>query len=217
MPGEFRIVAEHEAVILDRRAAAGGVDDDRVQRLPCDLAGPRQDVGAGMIVSLADRDDGSSAPQQPAPSDTTTSQPWRVSRRIVASLISGARTCWAQPVEQRHRAAARVGLGKTCGRSTRRGRRHMRTAPEPAVAPQAAAAAHRANGLARRDALSAARETDRAAAGRSPADGGRRDRATAGDRSLRYDAGHGRRGACNGRPRGRSSCRTGRRGSGRYA
>ena len=44
-----------------------------------------------------------------------------------------------------------------------------------------------------------------------------RDRATAADRSPRYARGHDRPDACSARPRGRWSCRRGRRGSGRYA
>ena len=59
------------------------------------------------------------APQQPAPFATTTSTPWRVSRRIVASLISGARTCWAQPFISATRARRGPSAGKAWGRSQR--------------------------------------------------------------------------------------------------
>ena len=57
-----------------------------------------------------------SAPQQPAPSASTTSQPCRVRRRIVAALIRGSRTRWAQPASSATRLRRGPSAGNTCGR-----------------------------------------------------------------------------------------------------
>ena len=56
-----------------------------------------------------------SAPQQPAPSATTTSTPRRVSRRMVAALIPGASTCWAQPASRATRPLRAPSARKTPG------------------------------------------------------------------------------------------------------
>ena len=50
--GIGRVVAEHEAVILDRRAAARGGDDDGVEPLPVHLGDPGVDVALGEGVAL---------------------------------------------------------------------------------------------------------------------------------------------------------------------
>ena len=55
------------------------------------------------------------------------------------------------------------------------------------------------------------------AAARKRAAPAARGPARGGDRCARYACARDRRGACNARPRGTSSCRRGRRGSGRYA
>ena len=60
-----------------------------------------------------------SAPQQPAPSATTTSQPIRVSRRIVASLISVFNAFCAQPVISATRFFFGAVGAKLCGSSLR--------------------------------------------------------------------------------------------------
>ena len=52
-----------------------------------------------------------SAPQQPAPAAITTSQPCRVSSRIVAALIRGSSTRCAQPVSSATRMLPRA-LGR---------------------------------------------------------------------------------------------------------
>ena len=57
-----------------------------------------------------------SAPQHPLPEATTTSQPCRFRRRIVASLICGASTCCAQPVSSATRFTRAPSAGKTWGR-----------------------------------------------------------------------------------------------------
>ena len=49
------IVGEHEAVVLDRRAAARGGDDDRLQAAVVDLARPGVDVGARLRERRASR------------------------------------------------------------------------------------------------------------------------------------------------------------------
>src|SRR5205823_9126173 len=57
-------------------------------------------------------------PQQPEPATFTTSMSWRVSRRTVASLTSGASTCLLQPGISATRLRRRPAAGKVCGRST---------------------------------------------------------------------------------------------------
>ena len=57
-------------------------------------------------------------PQQPEPATFTTSISWRVSSRTVASLTSGARTCWPQPGMSATRLRRSPAAGKVCGRST---------------------------------------------------------------------------------------------------
>jgi DNA helicase-2/ATP-dependent DNA helicase PcrA len=54
-------------------------------------------------------------------------------------------------------------------------------------------------------------------AGSAPAPSAAPGPSVAGGRSARYAPGRGRRGACNGRPKGTSSCRPGTTGSGRCA
>ena len=56
-----------------------------------------------------------SAPQQPAPLATTTSQPNRVSSRMVASLMSVFSAFCAQPVIRATRIVFSPLAGKTCG------------------------------------------------------------------------------------------------------
>ena len=60
-------------------------------------------------------------PQQPEPATFTTSMSWRVSSRTVASLTSGASTCWPQPGISATRLRRRPAAGKVCGRSTGEG------------------------------------------------------------------------------------------------
>ena len=57
-------------------------------------------------------------PQQPEPATFTTSMSWRVSSRTVASLTSGASTCWPQPGISATRLRRRPRGRKVCGRST---------------------------------------------------------------------------------------------------
>ena len=117
--GIGRVVAQQKAVILDHRAAARGVDDDRVEPARRRARAPRRRYWRGPRRAPAPprRDGATSAPQQPLPGATTTSQPCRVSSRIVASLISGASTCWAQPGSSATRIRRSPSAGKTCGRS----------------------------------------------------------------------------------------------------
>src|SRR6185437_409499 len=50
--GEFGIVSEHEAIVLDHRAASGCVDDDRVEPAVLDLPRPGENVGARVTVRV---------------------------------------------------------------------------------------------------------------------------------------------------------------------
>ena len=155
-----------------------------------------------------------SAPQQPSPFGSTTSMPRRVSRRIVASLMPGSSTGWAQPVSMatRPRALAlggdgcrAVDIGDAAGTAARRQRQHRR---QRLRAP-AARSNRPAKGWPSRASLQRQRGSGRDRAARRPARarmqpvGQRRA-----GRSPRYGRGHGRRGACSSRPTGRSSCRT---------
>ncbi len=47
-----RIISEHVPVILDRRAAAGSVDDNGIEAFAVHFAGPRGDVFGGSLVAL---------------------------------------------------------------------------------------------------------------------------------------------------------------------
>ena len=64
--GISRIVPEHEAVILDRRAAARGGDHDGVEPLPVHLGDPGVDVALGegvpLLVAAHVVDEGAAAP-----------------------------------------------------------------------------------------------------------------------------------------------------------
>ena len=101
-----------------------------------------------------------SAPQQPAPGATSTSTPRRASRRMVASLISGRSTCWAQPASRITRARrsalvaavpgpVEVGAAQQAGRRQLE-HRHQLLKPSRRRRP--------VNGRAKRAALSARRK-----------------------------------------------------------
>ncbi len=128
--GIGRIVAQHEAVILDLRAAARGVDDDGVEPAALDLALPGVDVGAAHRRAPAPPCpcDGRARRSSRRPSATTTSQPCRVSSRTVASLISGASTGWAQPVSSATRFRRVPSAGNDLRPIDRRRRRRRATA-----------------------------------------------------------------------------------------
>jgi hypothetical protein len=49
--GESGIVPEHEAIVLDRGATAGGIDCNCIQSAAGDFPAPRQDVGPSVILS----------------------------------------------------------------------------------------------------------------------------------------------------------------------
>ena len=89
-------VAEQLGVLLHRRAAAGGVDDD-----PLD-AGGLEDLDQPAGVLAAPRPRGRCAPtarrSSPAPRGTTTSQPSAWSTRAVAAFTPGKNAPCTQPV-----------------------------------------------------------------------------------------------------------------------
>ena len=145
-----RIVGQHVAVVLHRRAAARGVDDDGVETGPVDLPQPGLDVALGerraparcWPICCTEE------PQQPEPATFTTSMPWRVSSRTVASLTSGASTCWPQPGISATRLRRSPAAGKVCGRSTGDGaaepvRHRLDHRPQPAQEGGAAGIAAR--------------------------------------------------------------------------
>ena len=107
-------------------------------------------------------------PQQPEPATFTTSMSWRVSSRTVASLTSGASTCWPQPGISAMRLRRSPAAGNTCGRSTGEGagtlsgtassmarRRRRKVAPPGSLL---VAGSSGANGLARRPSTMAQRK-----------------------------------------------------------
>ena len=159
-----------------------------------------------------------SAPQQPAPGATSTSTPRRASRRMVASLISGRSTCWAQPASRITRflrspsVAAVPGPAKSAAAQEALGRQleHGHQLLEPQRAQQR----HERTG----EAGGAQRQTEALGIGhrggdqrpRQPLAGSRAGR------SSRCARGCSRRGACSRRRSGRWSCTRGRRGSGRH-
>ena len=218
--GIGRIVAQHEAVVLDRRAAARGGDDDGVEPLALDLARSRRRYwrarGERAVLAAHMMDERAAAA---APGATTTSTPWRFSSRMVASLIAGASTGWTQPASSATRA---------CGARPRPGRP---AAGRPASGPAAARRQLQHGGELRRPSArssGAKRPRQPAApqrpggtapdrAARAPAARAAAGRAAAGGRSPRYARGRDRPDACSARRTGRWSCRRGRTGSGRYA
>jgi hypothetical protein len=103
--------AEHEAVVLDRRAAAGGRDHDGVEPLALDLARPGVDVARALTRAPAPRGPcgGRARRSSPRPSAPRPRRQ-RVSRRIVASLMPG------RAPAGRSRSAARRGRALAGGR-----------------------------------------------------------------------------------------------------
>ena len=114
-----RILTQHIAIVLHRSAAARGIDNDGIEPVVLYLPRPSGDVGLGGgmggIFAPHVVDQGTAAggpPWRPPPR-----QPWRVRRRTVASLISGASTFWAQPVISATLARRVPSAGKAWGRS----------------------------------------------------------------------------------------------------
>ena len=97
-----------------------------------------------------------SAPQQPTPLGITTSQPWRRSRRIVASLMSVFSAFCAQPVSSATRRRRGPSATNTCGRSLRL-RAGNRGGAMSSIARSRASGTIRRNGRAIRAAPSASR------------------------------------------------------------
>ena len=112
-----RLVGEQFAVFLERRTAAGGVDDDRVDAVRARSA--RSARARSAWPRRAGRECSESAPQQPWPGGTTTSQPsaaQHAHRRRVD--VAGKNARCTQPATRPTRARA--------GRSSRRReRRHV--------------------------------------------------------------------------------------------
>ena len=114
-PG-LRLGAEHEAVVLHRGAAAGGVDDDRVQPVAFGLAAPGRDVGAGAghrRVVLAHVVGQRAAAAGALCHHHLDAEPGQqADRRLVDR---GASTCWAQPASSATRARRSPCARWTCG------------------------------------------------------------------------------------------------------
>ena len=215
-------MAEHVAVILDRRAAARRGDEDGVEPLALDLVASRRRCWRARAGAPAPRGpcDGRCAPQQPSPfgehdlDAEAAEQPDRgdVDARVEHRLrAAGEERHAAAPLALRREAHARpyrLFAGSRSGAS-------CSIASQPRADERRALASSGASGRAeprqpQRDAEAAAigqhaREQRRAAAGRR----------TAAGRSSRSAPAPGRRDACSRRPTGRWSRRRGRRGSGR--
>ena len=221
--GGLRLGAEHEAVILDRGAAAAGVDQDRVQPGAVDLAGPGGDVGAGaghrrivLAHVMGQRAAAAGRRRHHHLGAHARQQPDR--RRVDA----GGDHLLRAAGQQRHPVAAlalrRMGLRRGAGRG-QPGRGEVQHRAAAGARTRLAAAARATGARARRRAAPAASARD------SGSIQGQRRRA-AGVRArgrviglLDMAAGRGRPGACSSRPDGhvvmqdrhdrqRSTCRT---------
>ena len=151
----------------------------------------------------------------------TTSMPCRVSSRIAASLISGARTCWAQPGRSATRLRRSPAAGNACGRSTGDAGGQVAGASfehrARGGASRASRRSARASGLASRASTMAARNARRPRQQPGEHARARSGRAAGAGRSSRCGRGRDRPDACSSRPTDRWSCRTGTTGSGRCA
>ena len=150
-----------------------------------------------------------SAPQHPTPSATTTSMPRRVSRRMVASLISGASTVWAHPVSRATRPRRAPWAGCTGGRL-----RLPAAAGAPAPAPASRAGAWRGAGAARKrpgQPRRAQGEAKQRGARQHAGEHGAQQPIGPGPAIGLFDVGRARDrpGACSSRRKGRWSCRPG--------
>ena len=224
--GIGRIVAQHEAVILDRRAATRGGDDDRVEAVALDLARPGVDIGArrSRAAWSSGPCDARARRSSPRPRPAPPRSRCRVSRRIVAALISGAKhlvdaaraAAPRGPCVRARELAAGTALRRerSGGRAPRRQAQHGGDPPERRIA-----SSERRERLAR-----PARQ--RSASRNRPGIRQHARRAQRADQPVgqrpavacsRCGRARGRPGACSSRPTGRSSCRRGRRGSGRHA
>ena len=122
--GLVRRAAQDEVVFVHGGAAAGGVGDDGVHvcREGSRGCGARRRWAAAQSPECQAR-----PPQQLWPAGMTTSTPLRASTSMVAVLMSGSSTCWAQPVSRATRARrsprAGVTLGQVCAGGTRGGAR----------------------------------------------------------------------------------------------
>ena len=98
--GIGRIEAQHEAVVLDRRAAARGGDDDGIEPALIDRARPGVDIlpRRGERLLLARPYDGPARRSSPRPAAPPPRRRAGSASEIVASLMPGSSTGWAQPV-----------------------------------------------------------------------------------------------------------------------
>ena len=136
--GIGRIVAQHEAVVLDGRAAARRRDQDCVEPLAFDLARPGIDVGARLRERLRARGpcDGRARRSSPRPPASTTSMPCRVSsadRRLVDRRARAP--AWRSRAAARRGPCARPAAGKTPAAHRRRFGRRAGVRPSIAPAP----------------------------------------------------------------------------------
>ena len=215
LSARLRIVAEHEAVVFYRRSAAGGVDHDRVEPAGLDLTGPRQDVGAreGVTVLAEVMVERAAAASALGDHDLAAVPGQEADRRLVD--LRRQHLLRASGRAARRGARLADALGTTCGRSKAE---RSGAASGRDRAPRATSSARgRRTGFAER-------------AGRQGEAKGFWTRQDEAEDSPKHpvepgtaiglldvmprvvDEVHVVR-----RPKGRSSCRRGRRGSGRYA
>ena len=111
--GVRRVVGQQVGVLLHRRAAAGGVDDDALD------AGGLEGVDQLRGRTPAPPPPGRCAPtarrSSPAPAGTTTSQPSAGSTRAVAALTPGKNSPCTQPVSRPTTARRSPVAGMRCG------------------------------------------------------------------------------------------------------
>ncbi len=211
---QLRVVAEHEAVVLHRRPAAGGVDDDGVEPGAFDFAAPRQDVPSRQseTVILAEMMVERAATARAFRDDNLTAvarqQPQRggVDLRRQNFLRAAG--------EQRHAPdfcdGRRDDAGTVAGEIGTRPRRHGKDVA--AVFP-----AQVAERFLRSQRPEAPAGTDAGRGSVTPSIRGTAGRTRVFCTFFRCGGGRGRPNACSSRPTGTWSCTTGRTGSGRYA
>ena len=211
-----RIVAQHVAVVLDRRAAARGGDDDRVEPLAVDLAHPGVDVGARLgerallrahvmgeraaaAFALGEHDVDPGAVQQPD------------RRGVDLRRENGLRAA----AEQRHAPARAGGAGgRIDAGALGRPRRGKRAGASASIAsscgpiPGRRASAGLRTRPSRRE-PSAARKRAARRQSRTSSRAQRRSSERAAIASLRSRRARDRQAGGSRRPKGRSSCRRG--------
>ena len=214
--GVGRVLAQHEPVVLDRGAAARGVDHHRIEAGALELAPPGVDVGpsgAQRRALLAHVMGERAAAAGPLGDDHLDAVP---GEQTDGGLVDLRRQDLLGAAAEQRDARAPGPLGREhlrpvdrrgCGDAGRREREHdLETPGQPARHGPAEPGAEQGEAEQEGPRQHARQRAAQQPVGQRPA-----------YRSPRCAGGRGPPGACSGRPRGRWSCRRGRTGSGRCA